>query len=303
MIFQVKAQIVGKEKVGSIHYRLRLTGCSQIANNAQPGQFLHIRCQPEESEDIYNNVRSSWFKWLSEDDIVRYRTIDTHNQVKYNAEKIKESFLILRRPFSIHRICGQEIEILFKVVGKGTKILSEKEIGQKIDIIGPLGKGFKINLDLENAILVSGGIGIAPLYALAKELSKYKKNVYILMGLPDKESISLSFNEIKAKVMIATEKRQEGLYHGPVTVMLLDFLDKQKDLPNKEIFACGPWAMLKEIANISKSNAISCQVLLEERMGCGIGACMSCVCKTYKKGYSRVCIDGPVFDANDVVWE
>lgn len=300
MIFQVKAQVVGKEKIGSIHYRLRLTGCSQIANNAQPGQFLHIRCQSKES--IYNNVTHSGFKWLCED-IVRYRTIDTHNQAKCNAEKIKESFLILRRPFSIHRICGEEIEILFKVVGKGTKILSEKEIGQEIDILGPLGKGFKIDSNLENAILVSGGIGIAPLYALAEKLSEYKKNVYILMGLPDKESISLSFSEIKAEVMVATEKRQEGLYHGLVTAMFLDFLDKQKDLPDKEVFACGPCPMLKEIANISKSNTISCQVLLEERMGCGIGACMSCVCKTYKKGYSRVCIDGPVFDANDVIWE
>lgn len=317
-IFQTKACLIAKERVTKDQYKLSLGQCEEIAHHSQPGQFLHILCQTEQS--------------------FAYKTIGQPQELK---DRMLGKLLILRRPFSIHRVYKRSrqtqgpsmiqtdgvvdaerlsslccralnpepqspeaaiVEILFKVVGKGTQLLSQKEIGEELDVIGPIGQGFKIRSEMKNAIIVAGGIGIAPLYGLAEELNRQGKNVYLLYGALDKASIPVSFDHLRAEVRIATAERSNGLYHGLVTEMLSDFLDKYQHLPNKEVFSCGPKAMLKEVAKITSVQSIPCQVSLEERMACGIGACMGCVCRTYGTGYSRVCVDGPVFNANEVIW-
>lgn len=262
MVFCAKAKIVDKEKIERGYWRLRLSGCGDIAGKSMPGQFLHILCQD------------------------------------FSKKSCDKKSPILRRPISIHRILAPDIiEILFKVVGQGTCLLSQKEIGQPLDILGPIGNGFKIARGKE-ALLVAGGIGIAPLYALAESLRRGGEDVCLFMGGKTSEDI-LCKDELRnlgIEVKIATDDGSLG-HHGLVT----DLLPTTHPLPT--LYACGPQNMLKEVAKIAKKRGALCQVLLEERMACGIGACMSCVCPTKEGKYVRVCVDGPVFDAEEVDWE
>lgn len=265
MVFCAKAKIVDKEELNRGYWRLRLSGCDNIAGKSRPGQFLHILCQ------------------------------------NFSKERCSKESLILRRPISIHRILAPDkIEILFKVIGFGTRLLSRKEIGQEINILGPIGNGFNIDPEGKEAILVAGGIGIAPLYSLAESLRKEGKDVRLFMGAKSKNEI-LCKEELKglgAEVKIATDDGSLGR-HGPVTDLLLL---TPYSLP-LTFYACGPQNMLREVSRIAKTKGVPCQVLLEERMACGIGACMSCVCKTKEGEYRRVCVDGPVFNADEVDWQ
>jgi dihydroorotate dehydrogenase electron transfer subunit len=196
---------------------------------------------------------------------------------------------ILRRPFSIHRIREKGVEVLFKIKGAGTEWLSKRSAGDILDIAGPCGKGFKI--EDKKCVLIGGGIGIAPLLSLAESL---KEKPIILIGAKNRDEILCvkDFEAIGADVAIATEDGSFG-YRGYVTELLSE---------KYPIYACGPRAMLKKIAEFAKKNGVSCQVLVEERFGCGVGACMCCAVLT-KKGYKRVCADGPVFSAEELLWE
>lgn len=208
---------------------------------------------------------------------------------------------LLRRPMSIHNSGKKQIEILYEVVGKGTYILSQKKKGEFLDIIGPLGNGFGYKDDFEKAIIISGGIGLSPLFFLAKFLTtKFKKEVVVLLGFKDNSLICFKdkFEKFCNKIKISTEDGSFG-YKGVITSLLHhEFCDKCK------IFTCGPIPMLKEIAKIGRNYNI--EALLEEKMGCGIGMCFGCVCKIKVKNsydYKRVCTDGPVFDLKKVIWE
>ncbi|MFA5275642.1 MAG: dihydroorotate dehydrogenase electron transfer subunit [Candidatus Omnitrophota bacterium] len=203
---------------------------------------------------------------------------------------------LLRRPLSIHRVKGNTFEIFCEVVGRATEILSQKKSGEYLDIVGPLGSGFRLN---GQAIIVAGGMGVAPLLFLSEKL--VNKKPLVLIGSRSKEDINCEkeFKKIGCDVKIATDDGSLG-FKGKVTDLLRKLLPNLDSRPSA-IYACGPHPMLKAITDISKKYNIPAQVSLEEHMACGIGACLGCVVNT-KKGMQRVCKEGPVFDAKDIIW-
>jgi len=225
----------------------------------------------------------------------------------------KDNYPLLRRPLSIHRIDKEkgEIFILFQVVGEGTKLLAQKVIGDDLDILGPIGNGFNIYPESKKIMIVGGGIGIAPLLALCEESIKKGKEVRVLIGALKKELVidEESIRSLGVKVDIATDDGSYQ-YKGLVTD-LLERIIKEGWLAD-QIFACGPKPMLRKINEIALKVNIDYQVSLEERMACGIGACLVCGCKIKTKDkkeckvkyeYKRVCVDGQVFVGSEVVWD
>ena len=220
---------------------------------------------------------------------------------------VKITKTILRRPFSIHHIRGDSVYLLFRIRGRGTKILSEYKPGDKLNIIGPLGKGFDVRRQMaddrrqeERNILLAGGLGVAPLVFLADKLKKTKP--VVILGAKDKNDL-LCVDEFKRRgceVMVATEDGSKG-YKGLVTDLLKKILDTRYSQFTTNIYSCGPEIMFKEVKKvIDKAKCkINCQVSFEQFMGCGLGFCCGCAIET-KNGYKKVCKDGPVFNINDV---
>lgn len=220
---------------------------------------------------------------------------------------------LLRRPFSIHRVSGSSVEILYEVVGRGTEILLQKKPAEFLDIIGPLGNGFNYQSQVtshKSQVLVAGGIGVAPLIFLAEKLAgpktkNSKLKTLVLIGAKTKNQIlcEKEFKRLGCDVKISTDDGSKG-FKGKVTELLKKVLRNNAINATNAItlYACGPKPMLKEISYISKKYKIPAQVSLEEHMACGIGACLGCVVNT-KEGYRRVCKDGPVFESNQVIWE
>lgn len=218
--------------------------------------------------------------------------------------------IILRRPFGVHRIFGNGIEILYEVVGKGTGFLSKKRPGDTIDVIGPLGNGFDIKpSEAKEAILVAGGIGVAPLMSLADKIaaSVERIGISVFIGAKTKKHILCAeeFKKIGAKIHVATDDGSLG-YKGFVTDLLKKFLPNTQYPIRNTIYACGPRPMLKALSHITVKYKIACQISLEERMACGVGVCLGCPVKVRKNNtqyeYKMVCKDGPVFSAREVLW-
>lgn len=206
---------------------------------------------------------------------------------------------LLPRPISISQINKEEntLTLIYAVVGKGTKLLSEMKVGEEIEVVGPLGNGFEIYDDAKNSIVIGGGIGVPPLVELVKQL---KGNVVVYLGFRSNPLLIDTFKKLGAKVYIATEDGSVGI-KGTV----MDIL-KGKNLKVDMIYSCGPKPMLKAIGKWADENKIKAQVSMEERMACGIGACVGCTCKTKKKEEvenKRVCKDGPVFWSSGVIWD
>jgi len=230
---------------------------------------------------------------------------------------------LLPRPLGCHRILKNSIELLYEVVGKGTAMLAEKKAGETLELIGPLGKGFEITASRGAAILVAGGVGVAPLLALAERLAQRKrKSLYVLIGACTKKHIlcEKEFKKIGTKVLIATEDGSIG-HKGLVTDILLKTVIARHEVPKQSkksrllrrrftpprndvanIYACGPVGMLKAVSQIAQTHRIPCQVSLEERMACGVGVCLGCPVRVKEGGYKMVCKDGPVFDAMEIAW-
>lgn len=208
----------------------------------------------------------------------------------------------LRRPISI---CGIDkskgtLRIVFEVRGNGTKELSETQTGELIDMIAPLGNGFTLNDDIKKVVLIGGGIGTPPMLPLAEI---YGEDATVITGFRNASAIILQddFKKTGAKTILCTDDGSTGI-KGLVTNPLEDILKSEKvDL----ICACGPTPMLKAITKLADTFNVECQVSLEERMGCGIGACLVCACKINKNGEEQmlhVCKNGPVFNSKEVVW-
>jgi len=235
---------------------------------------------------------------------------------------------ILRRPLGVYRtLDGADIELLFKVVGKGTRALAAVRPGDEIDVIGPLGNGFDLSGELpDTAVLVAGGFGIAPLHPLAQALHDRATHICLFVGTeedlpletsdssvhlsfvdPDVSVTLTDFEKLGAAARVASLRQQPGLFDGLVTDLLEKFLHHPDTGGTLKVYACGPWAMLKKTAAIAAEHAVPCDVLLEERMGCGIGACMSCAVRVKaddgRAVYVRACVEGPVFDAKVVDWD
>jgi len=218
---------------------------------------------------------------------------------------------LLRRPFSIHQLNKSNIEILYEVVGEGTRLLSKKKTGEYLDIIGPLGNGFDLQcarpVTKHSLVLVAGGMGVAPLVFLAQALKrktsgkKCLSEILVLIGARTKGQIlcEKEFKSLGCSVKIATDDGSSG-FHGRVTDLLKERITHYT-LHITQIYACGSKPMLRAISNISVQKNIPAQISLEEHMACGIGACLGCVVDT-KEGFKRVCKDGPVFEADQIIW-
>ncbi|HAP67790.1 MAG TPA: dihydroorotate dehydrogenase electron transfer subunit [Nitrospinae bacterium] len=241
----------------------------------------------------------------------------------------------LRRPMSIYRIPHHPtlkkggrggFEILYQVVGKGTNIMSELKKGDEIDVLGPLGRGFWIPEKIERAIIVAGGIGVAPMVALTEEIrctmQDARCKITVFIGGKTKNDILCkeNFKKIGAKVHIATEDGSMGKKGTSVDLFKTFITDSQSSIFNRQssiIFACGPQRMLKAVADIARDKNMDCQVSLDKRMACGTGACLGCVVKVRSlefgvrnsnpqsairnpQSYKCVCTDGPVFDAEEI---
>jgi dihydroorotate dehydrogenase electron transfer subunit len=219
---------------------------------------------------------------------------------------------LLRRPFSIHNVSPDgNIQLLFKSVGKGTIYLAKCRNGDTLSLVGPLGRGFTLPVQPKNICLVGGGMGIAPLFYLARQLlakNTRAEDIQILLGAATASEIKTlesDFNSLGVSVFSATDDGSTG-HHGLVTDLLRDNLDHNQQW---NIYSCGPHPMMKAVATYCSEKKWPCQVFLETLMACGISACLGCAIRSSssfaannEKSYLHVCKDGPVFKAGDVSW-
>jgi len=257
----VKAKILSNDKVGHVYYKMHLDA-PYIARAAKPGQFVQVKCS-DSTEPL------------------------------------------LRRPFSIHKV-KRGIEILYEAVGRGTDILSRKKEGGFVDVLGPLGSGFSMPdraSSLEpRAIIIAGGIGAAPLVYLADELAKKKIKTIVLIGAKTKHLIlcEKDFKKVTPEVYVSTDDGSYGC-RGLVSKLFHKILKTTESKFETIVYVCGPHGMLKCISDICMERNFECQVSLEEKMACGIGACLGCVVNT-RSGNKLACKDGPVFNSSEIIW-
>jgi dihydroorotate dehydrogenase electron transfer subunit len=271
MIFQSTSSIVSKEKLSQEIFRLTLLS-SFISQKAKPGNFVHIKITPH-------------------------------------------PYPLLRRALSIHDVDKQKgsFDVLFKVVGKGTEILSKKSPGDTIDLLGPIGNSFSLPQKGKTVMLVAGGMGIAPLWFLFTSLIKkidQEKLMFFLGAKTQKELLYYEkLKELGANLIPTTDDGSLGS-KGLVTEVFLKEI-RRLDLAHRKrrkneskklmVYSCGPPGMLKRMSEFSKRYDFSCQISLEGNMACGVGACWGCAVKFENGGYKRVCTDGPVFDAKEII--
>lgn len=272
------AQVINQEEIAPGHFRLCVFA-PEIAETARPGQFVHISCGS---------------------------TLDP----------------LLRRPLSIHaaeRDKGR-VFLFYKVIGKGTALLSRHNKGDNISVLGPLGHGFSAPAKHTQVIAVAGGLGIAPLYFFLQELASAATVAEVFLGAVTEKQLFYKdeIAHMGHQVLLSTDDGSCG-YQGTVTALLTEHLQentnhgglglklRRQGGAEARVYACGPRGMLRQLTNIIVKAGVSGEVSLEERIGCGVGACLSCACKTKTEEnnwrYRRVCVEGPVFPAKEVIWE
>lgn len=211
--------------------------------------------------------------------------------------RVSEScYPYLRRPFSFCDVENDLFKILFTISGQGTKALAEANIGAKFDIIGPLGKGFTLDEDFQDAIFVGGGLGIAPFPFLTKYFSK-NKNIVTFIGARNKDYI-VTYGLINYH--IATDDGSAG-FKGNNVELLRQYLLKNASQKKIKVFGCGPTPMLRALKLLCEEFNLNCEVSTETAMACGFGICQGCPIESSdSKGYKLVCKDGPVFNINEI---
>ena len=285
-MIQTHAKIVSNEQLTGNCWRMLLDS-SQIASEVKPGQFIHLKI---------GGAGGPIFR----------RPLSVFRRVKLNGG-------------------GLGIEIVYKVVGLGTGLMTGLKQGDTMDIIGPLGHGFEFHRDKAVQVLVAGGTGAACLFLLAEEISKAGFQLKVLLGADTKASVILEkeYATLKGDVMVSTDDGTYG-FHGFVTEMLDKALDEGKIPSDCVVYSSGPEPMLKALSIICKRYNLQAQVSMERHMMCGFGACLACVCKVdpnhvlkYRDlgpshiqfvsdkefGYALVCKDGPVFNINEVIFD
>ena len=216
---------------------------------------------------------------------------------------LKAEGFFLRRPISICEIRPQEglIRLVFQVRGEGTEKLSQLQEGDRVDLLGPLGNGFKLLSPQSRVVLVGGGIGVPPLLQVA---AHYGPAATVILGFRTAGAAILTqeFRQLGCDLRLVSDDGtlgRQGLVTGPLEQRLLEG-------PAELVCACGPMAMLREVVSLAEGAQVPSQVSLEEHMACGVGACLVCACRTVKDGreiFSHVCKDGPVFDGKEVVFQ
>jgi dihydroorotate dehydrogenase electron transfer subunit len=204
---------------------------------------------------------------------------------------IKLDGLFLRRPISVCDLNGDTVTIIYKVVGKGTEQMSKMPSGT-LDVLTGLGNGYDLSLSGDNPVLIGGGVGVPPMYLLAKRLIENGIKPTVILGFNTKDEIFYeeNFKALGLNVYVTTIDGSYGI-KGFVT-------DALKDIDYTYFYTCGPEPMLKAVYNASKTEG---QMSFEERMGCGFGACMGCSCKTLT-GNKRICKEGPVMKKEEIIW-
>ncbi len=279
MLFQEDCRIIDNVKIAPDYYKITFES-TNISKDAKPGQFVEIKISGSSTAAIHE-------------------------------------LPLLRRPFSFHKIGDGKFEVLYHVVGRGTRILSAINVRAQyiephqdtihqstpthLNIIGPLGNGFNIIKD-KAAVLIAGGCGSAPLYCLEEELKKQNIESHFFMGARTEDLLlcRTDLAKLGTKMYISTDDGSCGEKCN-VAALYSSFISNL-DKNNTVIYACGPNIMLQAVSEIAIENGIPCQLSLEENMACGIGACLGCVVNT-KDGYMRVCKEGPVFDAKELLWK
>lgn len=273
MISQFTSSIISKEKLRENIFKLTLSS-PLVSQRAKPGNFVHIKVSPHSSYGFHS--------------------------VQYP---------LLRRAFSIHKVDRQKksFEVLFKVVGKGTEILSEKCQGDMVDVLGPIGNSFSLPQKRETVMLVAGGMGIAPLWFLFTNLIKKfdQEKLIFFLGAKNKNELLYfeKLKQLKDNLVVTTDDGSLGTKGLVTEAFLKEIKERKKDSNKLMVYSCGPPEMLKKMSEIAKRYELSCQISLEGSMACGVGACWGCVVKSKNGTYKRVCIDGPVFDAKEVILE
>lgn len=210
---------------------------------------------------------------------------------------------LLRRPFSIHQTSSEGyLQILFKIVGRGTQLLAQCRVGEQLSLLGPLGKGFAL-CEPDKACLVGGGMGIAPMLFLASRFQQHAKpgaGPKVILGARNREELVPligAFEGLGLEVLAATDDGSFG-HHGLVT----DVLTKMNLGPDFTVYSCGPRPMMVAIHHLCLKENIHCQVSVETVMACGMGACLGCAVPLKAGGYAHACSDGPVFEAGELLW-
>jgi dihydroorotate dehydrogenase electron transfer subunit len=267
-MYQENAQVLWNKAVGPGHFRIGLT-CDEKYANAQPGQFVMLGL-PERLDPL------------------------------------------LRRPFSIHRRVQENgrtkgIELLYKVVGVTTKRMATLSEGDVLHLFGPLGRGFFFPDVCRRVFIVAGGIGVAPMPFLAEYLidsgaDPSESRVFIGGGSQDDLLCRDEFNRLGMHVHVTTDDGSEG--DQCLVTLPFESVINRESRPDI-IYACGPMAMLKCVINIARAHEIPCQVSIETMMACGMGACLGCAVEgaAASNRYLHACVDGPVFDANELKLE
>lgn len=270
---QFKSMVIANQEVSPGYFRVRLTAPAHM-QAAKPGQFVMVR--------VRDGV----------DPLLRrpFGIFDVGTFVPEYPDSLPQHYL----------------EILYKVVGKGTAILSSLHDKDFVDVLGPLGNGFDVADTATEKILVGGGFGLAPLYFLAKSLAG-NAPLKVFIGGRRKEDVLCvtEFEQLGIETYVATDDGTLGS-QGYVTDVLARHL--LTGATGSTVFACGPEPMLKAVARLSQQAGICCQVSLEAAMACGVGACLGCVTKghdhaEHNPDYRCVCKEGPVFDATDLLWD
>ena len=205
---------------------------------------------------------------------------------------IKLSGLYLRRPISVYDVDESAVTIIYKVVGHGTKQMSNMTIGETLDVLTGLGNGYDTSLTGDRPLLLGGGVGVPPLYMLAKKLIAEGKTVSVVLGFNTKDEIfcEQEFRDLGCAVTVTTADGSYGVK---------GFVTNAMDIDYTHVCTCGPEPMLRAVYKACKTDG---QFSFEERMGCGFGACMGCSCKTIT-GYKRICKEGPIMRKGDILWE
>ena len=201
--------------------------------------------------------------------------------------------LYLRRPISVCDCCGDELTIIYKVVGHGTAQMSRMAPGERLDILSGLGNGYDLSLSGERPLLLGGGVGVPPLYWLARRLCEEGRHVTAVLGFNRADEIfyERELRELGAEVIVTTVDGSYGV-RGFVT-------DAMGSLDYTYFYTCGPEPMLRAVYGEARTEG---ELSFERRMGCGFGACMGCSCKTIT-GNKRICREGPVMKRSDIIWE
>jgi dihydroorotate dehydrogenase electron transfer subunit len=285
-MIQVTSKIVSNKRMTENCWRVALDS-PQIASEVKPGQFIHVKAGGKSGP-------------------------------------------LFRRPFSVFRhvpLKGDHlgIEIVYKVIGTGTSVMTGLRKGDSLDLIGPLGRGFELDRSKSVQVVIAGGTGAACLFLLSEEISKAGLPLKVLLGADTKTSVLLKkeYASLNGEVMVSTDDGTYG-FHGFVTQMLDQGLREGKISTDCVVYSSGPEPMLKALASVCQKYRIPAQVSVERHMMCGIGACLACVCKVdpdhisknrdlgsshiqsipdREFGYALVCKDGPVFDMNEVIFD